>query len=98
MWGSRASLEFPVIKLLDYEANWNQLEASDNPFAVIVMAHLRTQASTQNPEARLEWKLGLIRRLYQKGYTRDKIIKLIQLLDWMMTLPKDLEIACKRMF
>ncbi|MEO1433086.1 MAG: transposase [Cyanobacteria bacterium J06633_8] len=94
LWGSRASLEFPVIKLLDYEANWNQLEASDNPFAVIVMAHLRTQASSQNPEARLQWKLGLIRRLYQKGYTRDKIIKLIQLLDWMMTLPKELQIAC----
>ncbi|WP_416350934.1 Rpn family recombination-promoting nuclease/putative transposase [Rivularia sp. UHCC 0363] len=96
LWGSRASLQFPVIKLLDYEANWNQLEASENPFAVIVMAHLRTQASSQNPEARLQWKLGLIRRLYQKGYTRDKIIKLIQLLDWMMTLPKELEIACNK--
>ncbi len=95
LWGSRASLEFPIVKLLDYETNWSELEASDNPFAVMVMAHLRTQASTQNPEARLQWKLRLIRMLYEKGYSRENIINLLRLLDWMMTLPKELEIACK---
>jgi hypothetical protein len=54
------------------------------------MAHLRTQASTQNPEARLQWKLNLIRMLYEKGYSRDNILQLFRLIDWMMTLPKEL--------
>ncbi len=90
LWGSRASLEFPIVKLLDYETNWSELEASDNPFAVMVMAHLRTQASTQNPEARLQWKLRLIRMLYEKGYSRENILQLFRLIDWMMTLPKQL--------
>ncbi|MGJ5675424.1 MAG: transposase [Nostochopsis sp.] len=90
LWGSRASLQFPTIKLLDYEIRWSELEASDNPFAIVVMAHLRTQASTQNPEARLQWKLRLIRMLYEKGYSRDNILQLFRLIDWMMTLPQGL--------
>jgi hypothetical protein len=90
LWGSRASLQFLTIKLLDYTTRWSELEATDNPFAIVVMAHLRTQASTQNPEARLQWKLNLIRMLYEKGYSRDNILQLFRLIDWMMTLPKEL--------
>ena len=51
LWGSRASLEFPIVKLLDYETNWNELEVSDNPFAVMVMAHLRTQREYPKPRS-----------------------------------------------
>jgi hypothetical protein len=39
-WGCEIHLRFPIIKLLDYE--WETLEASDNPFAVVVMAHRKT--------------------------------------------------------
>jgi len=28
------SLKFPIAKLLDYESRWNELESSDNPFAI----------------------------------------------------------------
>ncbi|MGK7877809.1 MAG: transposase, partial [Xenococcaceae cyanobacterium] len=44
--GCRISLEFPIVKLLDYEAQWFELEQSTNPFAVMVMAHLKTKATT----------------------------------------------------
>ena len=37
-WGCRLSLQFPIVKLLDYEAHWLELEQSDSPFAVLVMA------------------------------------------------------------
>ena len=40
------TLKFPTVKLLDYEARWSELEASTNPFAIIVMAHLKTKATT----------------------------------------------------
>lgn len=47
-WGCRLSLQFPIVKLLDYEARWLELEQSDSPFAVLVMAlnkllYLRSQ-------------------------------------------------------
>src|SRR5438874_8225928 len=57
LWGSRAGLEFPAVKLLDYEARWEELEASRNPFAVLVMAHLRTMTTRHDPESRFQWKL-----------------------------------------
>lgn len=91
LWGCRVSLEFPIIKLLDYETRWTELEQSRNPFAVLVMAHLRTQATTKNPQERLRWKLSLVKRLYGLGYTKDNVLQLFRLIDWMMGLPKNLE-------
>ena len=41
LWGCRVGIEFPVVKLRDYAARWDALEASDNPFAMVVMAHLQ---------------------------------------------------------
>ncbi|AHJ29703.1 Rpn family recombination-promoting nuclease/putative transposase [Nodularia spumigena CS-584] len=94
-WGCRLSLQFPIVKLLDYEARWLELEQSDSPFAVLVMAHLRTQATTQDLTGRLRWKLSLIKRMYELGYSRDKISQLFRLLDRLMTLPPDLDLNFK---
>ena len=57
LWGFKTLLQFPVVKLTDYGEPWAALEASDNPFAVMVMTHLQTRATRYNPEARLGWKL-----------------------------------------
>lgn len=94
-WGCRLSLQFPVVKLLDYEARWLELEQSDSPFAVLVMAHLRTQATTQDLAGRLRWKLSLIKRMYELGYSRDKIFQLFDLIDRLMALPPDLDLDFK---
>lgn len=89
--GCRVSLEFPVIKLLDYNAHWQDLEESSNPFAVMVMAHLKTKATRGNPQQREQWKWNLVRGLYDRGYHREDIMKLFRLLDWMMSLPEQLQ-------
>jgi hypothetical protein len=89
--GYRASIEFPVVKLLDYEERWGELEANTNPFAIIVMAHLKTKATTKNLEQREQWKWTLIRGLYDQGWERKQVIKLFQVIDKMMTLPKQLQ-------
>jgi hypothetical protein len=94
-WGCRLSLQFPVVKLLDYEAHWLELEQSDSPFAVLVMAHLWTQATTQDLAGRLRWKLSLIKRMYELGYSRDKIFQLFDLIDRLMALPPDLDLDFK---
>jgi hypothetical protein len=48
--GYELMLKFPMVKLLDYESRWEDLVLNTNPFAMIVMAHLKTKATTANPE------------------------------------------------
>ena len=93
--GCRVSLEFPVAKLLDYEQGWETLEQTTNPFGVIVMAHLKTKATQRNPQNRLQWKLSLVRRLYERGYSREDIRELFRFIDWIMVLPKELALSFK---
>ena len=89
--GCEVSLKFPTVKLLDYEQRWSELEASSNPFAIIVMAHLKTKATTGKLEQREQWKWRLIRGLYDRGFERKQIIKLFEIIDNMMTLSTELQ-------
>jgi Putative transposase, YhgA-like len=58
LWGCKVGIEFPVVKLLDHETRRAELEQNLNPFAIIVMAHLKTQATHSDEQGRLQWKLG----------------------------------------
>jgi hypothetical protein len=89
--GCEVSLKFPTVKLLDYEESWSELEASSNPFAIIVMAHLKTKATTGKLPEREQWKWKLIRGLYEKEFEREQIIKLFEIIDNMMTLSPELQ-------
>jgi hypothetical protein len=91
LFGCTVSLQFPIIKLLDYEAQWQSLAALQNPFAVLVMAHLKAQSTRRNPDQRYEWKLSLLKGLYARGYNREQILNLFRFINWMMTLPDYLE-------
>ncbi|WP_242044508.1 hypothetical protein [Anabaena azotica] len=91
--GCRVSLEFPIAKLLDYEATWETLEQTTNPFGIIVMAHLKTKATQRNPENRLQWKLSLVRRLFERGYSREDVQELFRFIDWIMVLPRELALS-----
>jgi hypothetical protein len=88
--GCEVSLKFPVAKLLDYETRWQALEESTNPFAVMVMAHLKTKATRRVPQERKQWKWSIVRRLFEGGYSREEIVQLFRLIDWMMVLPEEL--------
>jgi hypothetical protein len=90
LWGCQIRLDFPIVKLLDYRAQWASLEESRNPFAVLVMAHLHTLATRRKPEERYELKWSLIRRLHERGYTRIEIQLLFRFIDWLMALPPEL--------
>ncbi|MEE4354897.1 MAG: hypothetical protein V2I97_00405, partial [Desulfococcaceae bacterium] len=91
LWGCRTVFSFPSVKLLDYKKDWAYLEASDNPFAVAVMAHLKTLETRKDKQSRLQYKLALSRNLYRHGWTRDDIIRLYRFIDWIMVLPGDME-------
>jgi hypothetical protein len=91
VWGSRAGLWFPVVKLLDYRERWQELEASDNPFATVVMAHIKAKETAHNRDERYRWKLYLIRRLYECGYRKEDILELFRFIDWVLQLPQEQE-------
>ncbi|MCT7958376.1 transposase [Laspinema palackyanum] len=84
-------LKFPTVKLLDYQTQWEQLESEQNPFALMVMAHLKTQATNRQMEERKQWKWTLIRSLFDRGYSREEVENLFRFIDRMMSLPKQLE-------
>jgi hypothetical protein len=89
--GCSVRFEFPTAKLLDYESQWESLQANLNPFAFLVMAHIKTKATTGQAEERETWKWSLVQSLYERGYTENDIIQLFRLFDWMMTLPESLQ-------
>jgi Essential protein Yae1, N terminal/Putative transposase, YhgA-like len=91
LFDCQIQFDFPIVKLLDYQQDWSSLDASLNPFATVVMAHLKAKETTGDRNRRKEWKLTLTRRLYEKGYQRQDIINLFYFIDWMMTLPAELE-------
>ncbi len=90
-WGCSLRFCFPMAKLLDYRQQWAVLEASRNPFATVVMAHLKTQETRRNTAERKQWKFAIARRLYEQAYTREEVLQLLHFLDWMMRLPVELE-------
>lgn len=87
----RLEMSFPVVKLLDYLDRWEKLERSKNPFSVVVMAHLQSQQTRGKTQERFRWKLRLTRMLYERGYSRAEVLGLYRFIDWVLTLPEELE-------
>ncbi len=86
----RRPIHFLVVKLLDYRVNWSSLEGSDNPFATVVMAHLKALETRADDESRYHWKLALVKGLYERNYTRQDVLELFHFIDWVMSLPEGL--------
>lgn len=93
-WGFEMRVKFPSVKLLDYQSRWAELETSSNPFAVAVMAHLRTQSTQRKPQERLRWKIEVVRSLYERGFKRSDVLELMRFIDWIMILPAGLVLLC----
>ncbi|MDF5722687.1 MAG: DUF4351 domain-containing protein [Rhizonema sp. PD37] len=89
--GTKHNFEFSTVKLLDYKNKWAELEQSENPFATVVMAHLKTQETIKKAQERKNWKFSLIRRLYQVNCPERDIRNLYRFIDWVMLLPSELE-------
>jgi hypothetical protein len=89
-WGCEIAFRFPTVKLLDWRSRWSELVASDNRFALVVMAQLEAKASVE-AEERQAAKFRLVRLMYDRGYSRSDILELFRIIDWMIRLPDDLE-------
>ncbi|NES00408.1 MAG: transposase [Symploca sp. SIO1B1] len=86
LWGCKATLEFPVVKLLDYDME--ELAQNPNPLAAIVQAHRTAQIAKKDAGVGYASKLFLIKSLFERGYGREDIVQLFRLIDWFIALPK----------
>jgi hypothetical protein len=87
LWGWSLRMDFPPVKLLDYAGREAELEADPNPFARVVLAHLKAIQTRRDPEGRRAWKFRLIRGLYERGFQAKDVRQLFRLIDWLMELP-----------
>ena len=91
LFDCEAGIRFPSVKLLDFAAHEATLEASSNPFAQVVLAHLKARETHDDPAGRFDWKIRLVRNLYERGFSRREVRELFRLMDWLMVLPPPLE-------
>lgn len=95
-------LGFPVLnfnfqtnKLLDYKETQKNLESKSNPFATVVLAHLAFIDTKNDPKNRFWMKFKLTRQLYEKGYSKDYVLNLFKVIDWVLVLPMELALEYK---
>lgn len=93
--GSRHDFSFQIAKLVDYKERMEELAASDNPFAIVVQAHLAAQATKgkASQQRRRQRKYSLTTMLYERGWSKQEVIDLYRFIDWVLTLPLELEQA-----
>ena len=80
-------MKFLPVKILGYAGREAKLEADPNPFAKVVLAHLKALETRRDPEARRRWKFRLVRGLYERGLQPKDVRQLFRLIDWLMELP-----------
>jgi hypothetical protein len=90
---TQLNFRFGMVKLLDWQDRLDELEASTNPFATVVMTHLKFQETRKNVQQLRDWKWRLTRALYDKGYGKQEIENLYQFIDWVIMLPEEMERA-----
>ncbi len=88
--GTELRLKFVTAKLTDYRQRLNELEQSANPFAVVAQAHLIAQQTRDDARTRMQLRLAMTKRLYQRGFSKQQIIGLFRFLDWVLLLPEEL--------
>jgi hypothetical protein len=89
-WGCRLRFEYPICKLRDFTDA--ALEREDNPTAIVMAAHRAAQRRAQDPLGLKAVKWRLIRRLYERDYTKNDVIELFRLIDWLIQLPAKLAV------
>ncbi len=90
-WGFRSLTEFPIVKLLDYAPQCEELEADPNPFATVVLAHLKAMETRRSPADRHAWKIRLVKGLYGRGMDPEDVRRLFEFIDWVLELPEPLD-------
>lgn len=88
-FGCSLEFRYRVYKILEYSDE--ELEKSENPFALVVLAAKRNLESRKDEEKRFAFKRELMRLLLGKGYDRKKVIQIFRFLDGVLALPDEMK-------
>ena len=55
------------------------------------MAQIKAKRLKGNNQGLYEFRLGLTRSLYKRGFTREQVVELFNFIGWMIQLPEALE-------
>ena len=68
LWNCGGEFHYPTVKLLDFANQADELEKNANPFAVVVLAHLKARETADDRSRRRVWKVRLLKGLYNRGW------------------------------
>jgi len=92
IWGCELSLTYQTVKLLDYANRTDEWKESRNPFALFVLAHLKTLETGKDPQKRFHYKEAVTKELLDFGMPLQDVQTLFKCIDALMSLPKELEL------
>jgi len=95
-WGTRLRLEYPILKILDFRTRKAELEASQNPFSIAILAQLAAIETSKSQETRLLSKYSLTKQLYLRNWEKEAILDLLRFFDEIMTLSESFLIQCNK--
>jgi hypothetical protein len=90
-WGASTGIRFLTTKLLDFRDREAELEQDANPFAQVVLAHLRALETKRDPQGRKRYKTQLVKGLYERGWSAEAVRQLFRVIDWLLDLPEELQ-------
>lgn len=83
-FGCELTFRYRTYKILEQDDE--ELEASDNPFALVVLAAKRNLESRKDEEKRFGFKRELARLMMRKGYSREEKLHVFRFLDGILAL------------
>jgi hypothetical protein len=89
---STLNLSLQTCKLLDYQDKKDVLKQEESLFGMMVLAYLAVMETKENPQARYSSKLELTRLSLTKEYSRNTRADVIQMINWAIRLPEELEL------
>ena len=82
-YGSGVDFRYLVSRLMDYQRE--ELEKDNNPFALVVFASQERERLQRGGDG-FNAKWYLIRKLYERGYSREEVVGLFEFIDWVIQL------------
>lgn len=85
--GNQLGMYFPCVYFSDFTGQEAGLREDENAFGLLTLAQLVHQQTGADMAARYAAKWDLIQSMFERGWSRDRIIVLFLALDWSLPLP-----------
>src|SRR5690606_36124457 len=89
LYGTGIRYWFNIYKVLEQKDKKDLLKNSDNPIGLVILASLYYLESQKSDNKRYNFKIGLSKLLFEKGYGEDDIYELLEFIDVLLKFKDD---------